>query len=120
MENMYYIGLDVHKRTISYCLKDASGRVFAEGSASCASARAAYWQFAGNMNRIGVGILFQRSLQQVSGLRNKFRNLPAGNIKRVRGLYRITLNSFSTQFRCKSNQRLCSMICSEQFLAGFQ
>ncbi len=25
---MYYIGLDVHKRTISYCVKDASGRVF--------------------------------------------------------------------------------------------
>jgi len=29
---MYYIGLDVHKRTISYCVKDASGRVYAEGS----------------------------------------------------------------------------------------
>jgi len=23
---MYYIGLDVHKKTISYCVKDASGR----------------------------------------------------------------------------------------------
>ena len=32
MQNMYYIGLDVHKRTISYCVKDASGRVYAEGS----------------------------------------------------------------------------------------
>jgi hypothetical protein len=29
---MYYIGLDVHKRTISYCVKDMSGRVYAEGS----------------------------------------------------------------------------------------
>jgi transposase len=29
---MYYIGLDVHKRTISYCVKDVSGRVCAEGS----------------------------------------------------------------------------------------
>jgi transposase len=28
---MYYIGLDVHKRTISYCVKDVSGRIFAEG-----------------------------------------------------------------------------------------
>jgi hypothetical protein len=27
MEPMYYIGLDVHKRTISYCVKDGSGRV---------------------------------------------------------------------------------------------
>jgi len=27
MENMYYIGLDVHKKTISYCVKDGSGRI---------------------------------------------------------------------------------------------
>jgi Transposase len=32
METMYYIGLDVHKRAISYCVKDVSGRVYAEGS----------------------------------------------------------------------------------------
>ena len=30
-ETMYYIGLDVHKRTISYCVKDAAGRVQQEG-----------------------------------------------------------------------------------------
>ncbi len=28
---MYFIGLDVHKKTISYCVKDAAGRVFQEG-----------------------------------------------------------------------------------------
>jgi transposase len=28
---MYYIGLDVHKKTISYCAKDAAGRVHHEG-----------------------------------------------------------------------------------------
>jgi len=28
---MYYIGLDVHKKTISYCVKDAAGRVHREG-----------------------------------------------------------------------------------------
>src|SRR5271170_4219067 len=28
---MYYIGLDVHKKTISYCVKDAAGRVYQEG-----------------------------------------------------------------------------------------
>jgi hypothetical protein len=28
---MYYIGLDVHKKTISYCVKDAAGRVHHEG-----------------------------------------------------------------------------------------
>jgi transposase len=30
-ETMYFIGLDVHKRTISYCVKDAAGRVHQEG-----------------------------------------------------------------------------------------
>jgi hypothetical protein len=29
---MYYIGLDVHKRKISYCVKDSGGKVYAEGS----------------------------------------------------------------------------------------
>ena len=32
MEPMYYIGLDVHKRKISYCVKDGSGKVQSEGS----------------------------------------------------------------------------------------
>src|SRR5215472_2053612 len=31
MNNMYYIGLDVHKKTISYCIKDASGTMHQEG-----------------------------------------------------------------------------------------
>jgi hypothetical protein len=31
MEPMYYIRLDVHNRKISYCVKDNSGKVFAEG-----------------------------------------------------------------------------------------
>jgi transposase len=29
---MYYIGLDIHKKTISYCVKDQSGRAHAEGT----------------------------------------------------------------------------------------
>ena len=32
MELMYYIGLDVHNRKISYCVKDSGGKVYAEGS----------------------------------------------------------------------------------------
>jgi hypothetical protein len=28
---MYYIGLDVHKKTISYCVKDVSGQIQEEG-----------------------------------------------------------------------------------------
>ena len=31
MQTMYYIGLDVHKRNISYCVKDGSGKIYAEG-----------------------------------------------------------------------------------------
>jgi transposase len=31
MEPMYYIGLDVHKQKISYCVKDSSGRIHSEG-----------------------------------------------------------------------------------------
>src|SRR5215472_9423131 len=29
--HMYYVGLDIHKKTISYCVKDASGRIHQEG-----------------------------------------------------------------------------------------
>src|SRR5215472_1775470 len=32
MQSMYYIGLDVHKKKISYCVKDGSGNVHAEGA----------------------------------------------------------------------------------------
>ncbi len=28
---MYYIGLDIHKKTISYCVNDASGQIHREG-----------------------------------------------------------------------------------------
>ena len=31
MGPMYYIGLDVHKQKISYCVKDVGGKEFAEG-----------------------------------------------------------------------------------------
>jgi hypothetical protein len=31
MQPMYYIGLDVHKKKISYCVKDGGGKVHAEG-----------------------------------------------------------------------------------------
>ena len=34
MEPMYYIGLDLHKRKISYCVKDSGGAMHSEGSLS--------------------------------------------------------------------------------------
>ena len=32
MESLYYIGLDVHKKTIGNCVKDVSGRTQAGGA----------------------------------------------------------------------------------------
>lgn len=29
---MYYIGLDIHNKTISYCVKDQSGQICVEGT----------------------------------------------------------------------------------------
>jgi hypothetical protein len=31
---MYYIGLDIHKKAISYCVKDTSGRIHQEGKSA--------------------------------------------------------------------------------------
>ena len=43
MEARYYIGLDVHKRKISYCVKDGSGQLWAEGVISAARLDLDYW-----------------------------------------------------------------------------
>ncbi len=43
MESMYYIGLDVHKKTISYCVKDGSGRVHDEGRIPATRAELDRW-----------------------------------------------------------------------------
>src|ERR1700675_3203190 len=43
MENMYYIGLDVHKRKISYCVKDGSGKIYAEGLLSATRLDLDHW-----------------------------------------------------------------------------
>jgi len=43
MEPMYYIGLDVHKRTISYCLKGRSGAIHSEGSLPATRADLDHW-----------------------------------------------------------------------------
>jgi len=40
---MYYIGLDVHKRKISYCVKDGGGRIHAEGSISATRLELDHW-----------------------------------------------------------------------------
>jgi transposase len=40
---MYYIGLDVHKKTISYSVKDASGRVHGEGTVNATRTDLDWW-----------------------------------------------------------------------------
>src|ERR1700704_2176559 len=40
---MYYIGLDVHKKTISYCVKDASGQVHREGTLGATRHELDWW-----------------------------------------------------------------------------
>src|ERR1700719_874187 len=40
---MYYIGLDVHKKTISYCVKDASGQIHREGTIGAARNELDVW-----------------------------------------------------------------------------
>src|SRR5690348_10041913 len=40
---MYYIGLDVHKKTISYCVKDAAGCVLKEGKISSTRQELSAW-----------------------------------------------------------------------------
>src|ERR1700726_4788888 len=40
---MYYIGLDVHKKTISYCVKDASGQVHQEGTIGATRNELDWW-----------------------------------------------------------------------------
>ena len=47
MEQMYYIGLDVHKKKISYCVKDVSGRIHAEGAIAAARMDLDRWIKAG-------------------------------------------------------------------------
>jgi len=43
MESMYYIGLDVHKRKISYCVKDGGGQIRGEGSITATRLDLDHW-----------------------------------------------------------------------------
>jgi transposase len=41
--SMHFIGLDIHKKTISYCVKDVSGTVLSEGTVAAARAQLNEW-----------------------------------------------------------------------------
>jgi len=51
MQPMYYIGLDVHKQKISYCVKDSSGKIYAEGwiPASEIARASRHWRLLGSL-----------------------------------------------------------------------
>ena len=40
---MYYIGLDVHKKTISYCVKDVSGQIHRQGTIGATRDELGWW-----------------------------------------------------------------------------
>jgi transposase len=40
---MYYIGLDVHEKTISYCVKDVSGRIQRQGTVAASRTELDNW-----------------------------------------------------------------------------
>ena len=40
---MYYVGLDIHKKTISYCIKDASGPIHSEGKVGATARELDAW-----------------------------------------------------------------------------
>jgi hypothetical protein len=50
---MYYIGLDVHKKTISYCVKDASGQVHQEGKVGATRWDSDSWMWVLTLARFG-------------------------------------------------------------------
>lgn len=43
METVYYIGLDIHKKTIAYCIKDITGTVVQQGTVQ--ASRTGLWQW---------------------------------------------------------------------------
>jgi hypothetical protein len=55
---MNYIGLDVHKKTISYCVKDVSGRIQQEGTVGATRRKIDASKIADSSKRIG-SVLFQ-------------------------------------------------------------
>ena len=50
MENIYYIGLDIHKRMVAWCLKDHSGCLVKQGEVKATRPALQEWvaEFAGN------------------------------------------------------------------------
>ena len=61
MEELYYIGLDIHKKTISYCTKTKDGTIIARGKID--ATRPALTAWARAIQRLGWARWKQRSLR---------------------------------------------------------
>jgi transposase len=55
MESIYYIGLDIHKKTIAFCVKQMDGRIVNQGFV--AATRKELTQWAGSLDRPWVGAM---------------------------------------------------------------
>ena len=55
MEIIYYVGLDIHKKTISYCVKQIDGRIVRHGVV--AATRKSLTQWVGSLDRPWVGAM---------------------------------------------------------------
>ena len=55
MESIYYIGLDVHKKTISFCIKTTDGQVVGQGQVN--AVRSSLGQWAQEIDRPWIGAL---------------------------------------------------------------
>lgn len=43
MDNLHYVGLDVHKKTIAFCNKLADGKIIQKGTVSTSKSDLANW-----------------------------------------------------------------------------
>ncbi len=59
MNAIHYIGLDVHKKTISFCIKTAAGQIVKEGT--LAAERSVLRSWAGSPSNPGMGLWKRRS-----------------------------------------------------------
>lgn len=87
MEPMYYLGLDVHKQKISYCVKDSSGRIYAEG-----------WMVARGPYRFVRHPMYAGFLLMISGT--------VINLGNISGLAALTLRVLGTWWKLRQEEAL--------------
>ena len=54
MEELYYIGLDIHKKTIAYCIKTKAGKTIKEGTVAADRSKLGVWAAAIDRPWIGA------------------------------------------------------------------